>query len=127
MKLRFSKNSIRFRLLQSEVNRLVSSGYVTETIYFGPGEQSFLTYSLIMEQKVGSVSLRHSSHEIAIVLPESIAKSWAFGEHVGVYASANIGERGGVDLIVEKDFACLDLSDADNCDTFPNPQLEASC
>jgi hypothetical protein len=30
-------------------------------------------------------------------------------------------------VAIEKDFACLDLSDAENHDTFPNPQIEAAC
>lgn len=32
-----------------------------------------------------------------------------------------------LELILEKDFACLDRSDADNHDTFPNPFIGASC
>lgn len=32
-----------------------------------------------------------------------------------------------LELILEKDFACLDRSDADNHDTFPNPLIGASC
>ena len=39
----------------------------------------------------------------------------------------DLGSNEGPDIIVEKDFACLDLSDADNHDTFPNPQLGAVC
>jgi hypothetical protein len=32
-----------------------------------------------------------------------------------------------LNVIVEKDFACLDLSDAENEDTFQNPELGAAC
>jgi hypothetical protein len=30
-------------------------------------------------------------------------------------------------LAIEKDFACLDHNDAENEDTFPNPNLAAAC
>jgi hypothetical protein len=40
---------------------------------------------------------------------------------VGVYTTVDIPPEGLLDLIVEKDFACLDQSDEDNTDTFPNP------
>jgi len=36
-------------------------------------------------------------------------------------ATVDVGPRGTLDLIVEKDFACLDGSDADNLETFANP------
>ena len=39
----------------------------------------------------------------------------------------NMEGNRSLDLIVEKDFACLDLSDADNEDTFPNPNSGAIC
>ena len=32
-----------------------------------------------------------------------------------------------MDLILEKDFACLDRSNEHNQDTFPNPLTEAIC
>jgi hypothetical protein len=46
---------------------------------------------------------------------------------IGIYSAVNLGGREMLDVIVEKDFACLDLSDADNHDTFPNPQIGAVC
>jgi hypothetical protein len=39
----------------------------------------------------------------------------------------NMEGNRSLDLIVEKDFACLDLSDADNEDTFPNPLVGTTC
>jgi hypothetical protein len=46
---------------------------------------------------------------------------------VGIYSSVDLGPRGVLELIVEKDFACLDLSDANNADAFPNPGVECIC
>ena len=49
------------------------------------------------------------------------------GEEVGVYADVALGDDQRLSVVVEKDFACLDRSDADNEDTFPNPNLAAAC
>ena len=62
-----------------------------------------------------------------IVLPKKEAATWAESNQVGIYASVDLGPHGTLDLIVEKDFACLDLSDADNLDTFPNHNVAGIC
>jgi hypothetical protein len=127
MKLRINSSSIRFRVLRSEVKELTESGRIEETIYFASGRDSGLTYALEHESDVKEVQLRYQPSEIVIVLPREQAVSWAESEQVGIYAKVDIGEHGTLDLIVEKDFACLDLSDAENRDTFPNPQIGTAC
>jgi hypothetical protein len=127
MKLRITSHSIRMRLLRSEVAKLVEQGRVEETIYFGPDDSSSLRYALTIEDAAAEVHLRYAPSKIEIVLPRISAETWASSEQVGIYASDDVGMHGSVDLIVEKDFACLDLSDADNHDTFSNPQMGAAC
>jgi hypothetical protein len=127
MKLRITNNSIRFRVLQSEVTELIKSGRIEETIHFTSDRQPALTYAL--EKGIGlmSMQLRYEPSGVAILLPNEEAEAWATGNQVGIYATVDRGEYGTLNLVVEKDFACLDLSDADNLDTFPNPQLGAVC
>jgi hypothetical protein len=127
MKLRITSHSIRMRLLRSEVAKLVEQGCVEETIYFGADDSSSLRYALTIENAAAEVHLRYAPSKIEIVLPRIPAETWASSEQVGIYASDDVGVHGSVDLIVEKDFACLDLSDADNHDTFSNPQMGAAC
>jgi hypothetical protein len=64
---------------------------------------------------------------VTVLVPETDALSWAQTEQVGIYSVVNIGDYGDLVVTIEKDFACLDLSDAENLDTFPNPQLGAAC
>lgn len=52
--------------------------------------------------------------------------AWAQSDQVGIYVTLDLGLHGNLDLVVEKDFACMDLSDADNLDTFPNPKIAGS-
>jgi hypothetical protein len=127
MKLRISGHSIRLRLLRGEVAKLLELGCVDETIYLGSDDDSFLRYALTIENTAAEVYLRYTPSKIEIVLPQGPAETWASSEQVGIYASDNVGAHGSIDLIIEKDFACLDLSDADNHDTFSNPQMGAAC
>jgi hypothetical protein len=121
MKLRIKGNSLRLRLTRSEVVKLLDIGHIEETIHFGPDEQSRLTYCLQVEPDLTSATLRYQRPEVVVVLPTKEATTWAQDNQVGMYATVDVGPRGTLDLIVEKDFACLDGSDADNLDTFPNP------
>jgi predicted AAA+ superfamily ATPase len=127
MKLRIQGNSIRLRLLRSEVARFVEEGRIAETVRFAPGDQAFFTYALEHEASAETVEVRYKSSEAIIVLPKSEALSWAQTEQVGIYAAVNIANHGDLSVSVEKDFACLDLSDDENKDTFPNPQVEVAC
>ncbi len=125
MKLRLTSNSVRLRLLRSDVQKLVESGRVEETIAFAPA--AALTFALVIDAEINQPYLRHSTAELAITLPKAAARHWAETEEVGIYASADVGTGTPLDLIVEKDFACLDLSDAENIDTFPHPEPAAKC
>jgi hypothetical protein len=127
MKIRIKGNSLRFRVTQSELARLIDEGRIDETIYFSPSEDSRLTYVLEHRSSSSSTTLRYQPPEVAIVLSSTDLRAWAESDQVGIYAAADLGIHGVLDLLVEKDFACLDLSDAENKDTFPNPSADAVC
>jgi hypothetical protein len=46
---------------------------------------------------------------------------------VGIAEEIGLGNLGSLGLLIEKDFACLDRSDKDNEDTFPNPNAGKQC
>jgi len=126
MKLRISGNSIRLRVRRSEVAKLTAGERIAETVHLGCGEQTALMYALGTEA-ASAVQVRYEGSEILVLLPKDEANTWAGTEQVGIYATVDVGVYGKLDVIVEKDFACLDLSDAENEDTFPNPELGAVC
>jgi hypothetical protein len=64
---------------------------------------------------------------ITVSVPEGQLKKWAGSNDVGVYTEVALGDDQVLSVAIEKDFACLDLSDAENEDTFPNPSLAATC
>ena len=104
---------------------LIDAGRIEETVYFSSDEQSCLSYALVCDLTTMPPHIRYAEREIVVVLPRDQAMAWANSEQVGIYAAVDLGPRGMLDLVVEKDFACLDLRDADNLDTFPNPKANA--
>jgi hypothetical protein len=127
MKLRISGNSIRLRLLRSELSTFMETGRIEETVHLGLADDALLRYGLEHESGLATVEVRHRQAEITINVPTQLAASWASSEQIGIYSVVDLGRHGSLDIIVEKDFACLDLSDAENQDTFPNPQIGVAC
>jgi hypothetical protein len=104
------------------VSKVIAASRVEETIYFSPVDEVCLTYALVCDSAVMSPQVQYTGREIVVILPHNQAMTWARNGQVGIYATVDLGLHGTLDLLVEKDFACLDLSDADNIDTFPNPK-----
>jgi hypothetical protein len=127
MKLRIKGNSLRLRVSRSEVDRLVAGTSLQETIRFAPGPESTLTYRLAVASSDSPINVRYSQQRIEVVLQEDQVQALSQDSHVGIYSSLDIGSGELLELIIEKDFACLDRSDEDNTDTFPNPHAGALC
>ena len=123
MKLRFRENSIRLRLLQSEISKLAEFGEVTEKITFGLSQS--LNYSVKVSAQNLEILAEFRESEISIFLPLEIAKNWIETNLVGLQKEQKIDERLSLQIIVEKDFVCLDRPmDADNLDAFPHPKMK---
>jgi hypothetical protein len=126
MKLRIKGNSLRLRVSRSETTRLMQTGRIEETILFGAEDDAKLTYALEHSGATTELSVRYRPLEVAVMLSTEEARRWSNSDQVGFYR--DIAIRGEVlAVLVEKDFACLDGSDADNEDTFENPNIETAC
>lgn len=126
MKLRIKGDSLRLRVAPSEVVRLLEAGRIEETIHFGPGADDALTYAVEHVAQAGPVSVRYAPREIAVVVSRADIRAWSDGDEIGIYGELNTG-AGALEIAVEKDFACLDKNDAENADTFPNPNQGTVC
>jgi hypothetical protein len=120
MKLRIKGDSLRLRVGPSEIERLMETGRVEETIHFGLQEDARLTYALEVAD-VGGIAVRHEGTRVAVILPSESARAWAQGTDVGVYGSVGVSS-GRLEIAVEKDWACLDGSEGEDAETFPNPR-----
>jgi hypothetical protein len=106
--------------------RLLQTGRIEEVIHFAPEQEAKLTYALEHAVTDEEISVRCRPQEVTVVLSTEGAHKWAAGNQVGVHGIHKVGD-GELELLVEKDFACLDKKDADNEDTFANPNSGAIC
>lgn len=126
MKLRIKGNSIRLRLLRSEVERLCAAGVVTEEVRFGTATDQALKYSIAASDGVEELTVQFSDSQILILLPESVAMNWTGGDDVGIESAVDVGNNTELLVLIEKDFECVGRpNDPDKADTFPNPS--AAC
>lgn len=121
MKLRIQGNSLRLRVSRSELARFVETGWLEQTIYFGrePGAQ--LSYVLSLDESGSALNVTASLNRVTVVLPGAEVQLWSATGQVGIAGEVDLGIRGALSVLVEKDFACLDRSDSENEDTFANP------
>ena len=120
MKLRIRVNSIRLRLTRSEVEEFGRTGKVEEKVDFGPGMRK-LKYAL--EECQGEhVFADYEDDRIRVSVPAEQAREWVRSESVGFESSG-----GGLRILVEKDFSCLNERPGETEeDTFPNPKAASA-
>jgi hypothetical protein len=127
MKLRIKGNSMRFRVSRSEVARLLAADPLVETIQFAPQAGARFTYALQREPLVKCPTVQYTENKVVVLLPADQADLWGGTDQVGIAEEISLGELGALELLIEKDFACLDRSDEDNQDTFANPSAGTKC
>ena len=127
MKLRIKGNSLRLRVTPSEVKQLLHDGAIREYVQLTANSKDRLTYSVVSSLSALTTTVAYQLGNIAVSVPQIELERWAGGDDVGVYAEVALGGGQMLSVAIEKDFACLDLSDAENEDTFPNPQIGAVC
>jgi hypothetical protein len=127
LKLRIKGNSLRLRVSRSELARFLAGEEIAETIRFAAAQEAKLTYALARGTQASAAIVRYRPQEVTVLLSEEQAQSWSQENEVGVYTLVDIAPEGLLELIVEKDFACLDRSDENNKDTFANPLMGSVC
>jgi len=126
MKLRIKGNSLRLRLGPSEVHTLIESGRVEESIRFAAEANASLTYALELVPSGPSPSLLYRPHEITVLLSHEEAEDWSSGDQITISGHIEVGSD-RLEILIEKDFACIDRSAAENEDTYPHPKAGAVC
>jgi hypothetical protein len=127
MKLRLQGSTLRLRVTRSELARLQAGQRIEETVLFPNSSDASLRYTLEVGSHSQPVQVAMLSYQIVVSISGDQLTSWS-GEHqVGIYASLPVTENTNLEVAIEKDFACLDLSDADNQDTFANPMAGKAC
>jgi hypothetical protein len=126
MKVRIKDNSLRFRLLRGEVKSLAETGRIEASTFFHPADPADrLRYIVEHAEHIAQIHAARFGGEIRIVVPSPQILQWAHGESVGVYGEQPVYGEQMLSIAIEKDFACIDGSEADNVDTFDNPSASA--
>jgi hypothetical protein len=127
VKLRIKSNSLRLRVVRSELARLLVGERVEEATHFAPAPEAVLRYTLGVDFTSEDVHVRYGAGEIAVSVSSEQVRVWSEENQVGIYAMLDLGSVGTLEIAIEKDFACLDGSDEDNHDTFVNPLEGKAC
>ena len=127
MKLRIKGQSLRLRVSRSELARILEGGHVEEEIQFTAMHDAKFIYALASADQSCPVSVQYEPQKVTVMLSKDRIAKWRSEGEVGVYGTLDIGAAGSIEVIVEKDFACLDRSDEGNEDTFANPHAGVIC
>ncbi len=122
MKLRFHDDTIRLRLTQSEVGRIAARLDVESVCRFPDG--AALTYALVVAD-VPVIDARFGDDRVEVALPRVDATRWATTNDVTLRRDPD--DNHGIQILVEKDFACIEPRDSDDAaDLYPNPKARPS-
>jgi hypothetical protein len=124
VKLRFQSNSIRFRLKRGEVDQLAKTLRVEESIVMGGGSEETFQYVLEASRDVRDTQVQFKAGRLVIQVPVETVRRWAEGNEVGIEATLRANGDQPLQVLIEKDFACLHGPLEDNIDTFPHPLAE---
>jgi hypothetical protein len=112
MKLRIKSDSLRYRLTRSDVDTLSREGYLEDQINF-PGTPLIYAIQLTDGQELTS---SYIDNKITMSMSRKMILELVDSDRIGFK-----NKNGGLELIVEKDFTCLDEVDEDQSDNYPNP------
>ena len=121
MKLRIRGNTLRLRLSRNEVDSVAQGKEVEESTSFPEGGK--LQYVLKQTPSDTTVVKINEGDDscINVLVDENKAKQWAKSEEVGLFGTEPL-VLGSLELLIEKDFACLNPRDGvEDSDSFPNP------
>lgn len=123
MKIRIRENSIRLRLTKTEVEEFCKVKSFSQNTHFG---NATFTYRLQSKEENDGLSAIYLNNEIIVFIPLLDVEKWKNDAQVGFSNAFDIGNGKELLLKVEKDFVCLDETEEDQSDNYPNPRLAGS-
>lgn len=121
MKVRIQANTLRFRLRQQDISQFQQNGKVTEIIEFGPDPANQLRFCLEISSEP-ELTVSFEANTATVLVPRHLAEEWVSTDLVGFDGKAATGMGRLIEVLVEKDFMCLNAPEEDKVDAFPNPK-----
>jgi hypothetical protein len=124
MKLRIQGNSLRLRLSQSEVAQFSKTGFVEDSVQFGPGAK--FAYTLESSSVIPVAQVSFQNGWLKFQIPASVGAEWFTTDRVGISADQPIESGKHLSILIEKDFQCLHGEVERDPDAYPNPLEETT-
>jgi hypothetical protein len=124
VKLRLQFNSIRFRLKRSEVEQFAQTGRLEEEIFLGTGGDEIFRYILESTGAVSTTRALLTPRAVIVQVPPDAVMRWVSTDQIGIEGEQAVDNQTSLRILIEKDFACIDGTDEQDADTFPNPIIE---
>ena len=119
MKIRIKGNSIRIRIVKTELDTFGKDGILEERTDFG---NAALIYRLQSKQGIQQLEAAMEDNIITLYVPEEMKQEWVNTNVVGYNNNMELGNGKKLFLLLEKDFKCLDAEVLeDQSDNFDNP------
>ena len=121
MKIRIRGNSVRFRLTRNEVEHLCREKSIEE-------RTNFPNLDFIYEVKVSAtkhLDIHFANNKISLQISEALLENWDTNNSVGFSHSVASSNGETIDLLLEKDFTCLEDRGEDESNNYPNPKTLA--
>ena len=106
--------------------KLAEGGSIEDTIHFAPAPDATLTYALRTAAEGPDIRMEYLPQHVSVVLSTQASARWSTSDEVGIYGFFDTS-AGPLELIVEKDFACLAGDEPSDEDAFPNPNAGSPC
>ncbi len=107
------------RLQMSEIEQLLQTGKVTESVQFLRGQN--LIYSVLLDDGATTVGASFDEDEILIRVPIDAGKNWCEADEIGIEHNQVSDEQNVLKILLEKDFKCVTRREGER-DMFPNPK-----
>ena len=78
-------------------------------------------YVLESSDKVSSPRAKLTPHAVIVQVPPDALMRWASTDQIGIEGEQPVVDQATLRIVIEKDFACIEGTDEQNADTFPNP------
>ncbi|MFM2388281.1 MAG: hypothetical protein RL660_3038 [Bacteroidota bacterium] len=118
MKIRIKDNSVRFRLSKREVQTLCTNGSISARTEFNDAVFSYCIQVSEVHQQLAAV---FNGQTITLFFPKQDADTWYTNDIITHKNIMTLQNGNTLSMLLEKDFVCLDHTDEDQSDNYPNP------
>ena len=118
MKIRIRGNSVRFRLTKDEVEQLCIEKSIEERTNFSSLDFIYAVKVAETEQ----LDIHFSNNKITLEISNALIENWETKNRVGFSHSVATSNGKTIDVLLEKDFTCLEDRGEDESNNYPNPK-----